>query len=92
MPRPFSGCQIKAEIKGFLLMYHLGQYKHWFLPNFEPKDPPEYTVTPSISKFIHTDFYSQDKKWFVGFFTEKWIDFGEVDTLECTLVKLQIFT
>ena len=26
MPRPLSGCQIKAEIKGFLLMYHLFLY------------------------------------------------------------------
>ena len=46
MPRPLSGCQIKAEIKGFLLVYRLFLYKHWFLPNFELKDFPEYTVTP----------------------------------------------
>ena len=26
MPRPLSGCQIKAEIKGFLLMYCLFLY------------------------------------------------------------------
>ncbi len=26
MPRPLSGCQIKAEIKGFLLMYRLFLY------------------------------------------------------------------
>ena len=36
MPRPLSGCQIKAEIKGFLLVYRLFLYKHWFLPNFDP--------------------------------------------------------
>ena len=48
MPRPLSGCQIKAEIKGFLLVYRLFLYKHWFLPNFELKDFPEYTVTPCI--------------------------------------------
>ena len=30
MPRPLSGCQIKAKIKDFLLMYPLFQYKHWF--------------------------------------------------------------
>ena len=38
MPRPHSGCQIKAEIKGFLLRHYLFQCKHWFLPNFELKD------------------------------------------------------
>ena len=26
MPRPLSGCQIKAEIQGFLLMYRLFLY------------------------------------------------------------------
>ena len=26
MPRPFLGCQIKAKIKGFLLMYRLFLY------------------------------------------------------------------
>ena len=46
IPRPLSGCQIKAEIKGFLLVYRLFLYRHWFLPNFELKDFPEYTVTP----------------------------------------------
>ena len=30
MPRPLSRCQIKAEIKDFLLKYHLFQYKQWF--------------------------------------------------------------
>ena len=29
MPRPLSGFQIKAEIKGFLLIYRLFQYKHF---------------------------------------------------------------
>ena len=48
MPRPLSGCQIKAEIKGFLLRYRLFQYKHWFLPIFELKDFPEYTFTPCM--------------------------------------------
>ena len=33
VPRPLSGCQIKADIKGFLLSYLLFQYKHWFCPN-----------------------------------------------------------
>ena len=48
LPRPLSGCQIKAEIKGFLLVYRLFLYKHWFLPNFELKYFPEYTVTPCM--------------------------------------------
>jgi hypothetical protein len=46
MPHPLSGCQIKAEIKGFLLMYRLFQYKHWFLPNFELKHFPDSPFTP----------------------------------------------
>ena len=48
MPRPLSGFQIKAEIKGFLLKYRLFQYKHWFFLNFELKDFPEYTFTPCM--------------------------------------------
>ena len=47
-PCPLSGFQIKAEIKGFLLMYRLFQYKHWFLPNCELKDFPELTFTPCM--------------------------------------------
>ena len=35
MPRPLLGCQIKAEIKGFLLMYHLFLYYQWFSQNIE---------------------------------------------------------
>ena len=35
MPRPFSRCQIKAEIKGFLLMYRLFLYYKWFFQNIE---------------------------------------------------------
>ena len=35
MPRPFLGCQIKAEIKGFLLMYRLFLYQQWFFQNIE---------------------------------------------------------
>ena len=46
MPRPFSGCQIKAEIKGYLLGSHLFHYRHWFFPNFELKDFPDLTSTP----------------------------------------------
>ena len=33
MPRPLSGCQIKAEIQGFLLMYRLFLYHQWFFQN-----------------------------------------------------------
>ena len=57
MPRPLSGCQIKAEIKGFLLVYRLFLYKHWFLPNFELKDFPEYTVTPC--RFVTYDIFEK---------------------------------
>jgi hypothetical protein len=46
VPNPLSGCQIKAEIKGFLLKCRLFQCKHWILPNFELKDFPELTFTP----------------------------------------------
>ena len=46
MPRPLLGCQIKAEIKDFLLMYRLFQYKNWFLPNFELKHFPDSAFTP----------------------------------------------
>ena len=35
LPRPLSGCQIKAEIKGFLLMYRLFLYYKWFFHNVE---------------------------------------------------------
>ena len=34
-PRPLSGCQIKAEIKGYLLMYRLFLYYQWFFQNIE---------------------------------------------------------
>ena len=35
MPPPFSGGQIKAEIKGFLLRCRLFQYYQWFFHNLE---------------------------------------------------------
>ena len=35
MPRPLLGCQIKAEIQGFLLMYRLFLYQQWFFQNIE---------------------------------------------------------
>ena len=34
-PRPLSGYQIKAEIKGFLLIYRLFLYQQWFFQNIE---------------------------------------------------------
>ena len=55
MPRPLSGCQIKAKIKGFLLRYRLFQYKHWFLPIFELKDFPELTFTP-CNIYVYSKF------------------------------------
>ena len=35
MPRPLLGCQIKAEIKDFLLRYCLFLYYSWFFQNIE---------------------------------------------------------
>ena len=35
MPRPLLGYQIKAEIKGFPLMYCLFLYYQWFFQNIE---------------------------------------------------------
>ena len=35
MSSPFSGCQIKAEIKGFLLVYRLFLYQQWCFQNIE---------------------------------------------------------
>ena len=35
MPHPLVGWQIKAEIKGFLLMYSLFLYYLWFFQNIE---------------------------------------------------------
>ena len=46
MPRPLSGCQIKAEIKGFLLRHRLLFYQQWFLPNFDLKRFPDSPFTP----------------------------------------------
>ena len=43
IPRPLSGCQIKAEIKGFLLMYPLFLYYLWFFQNIERRWIPEMT-------------------------------------------------
>ena len=37
MPRPLSVCQIKAEIKGFLLRYCLFLYYQWFFQNIEKR-------------------------------------------------------
>ena len=44
-------CQIKAEIKGFLLMYRVLKYKHWFPPNFELKHFPDSPFTPCTFNF-----------------------------------------
>ena len=55
MPRPLSGCQIKAEINGFLLKHRLFQHKHWFFPIFELKDFPELTFTPCTKYFCNSD-------------------------------------
>ena len=49
MPRPLSGCQIKAEIQGFLLMYRLFQYQQWFFQDIERRWIPEMTSAPCTS-------------------------------------------
>ena len=64
MPRPLSGCQIKAEIKGFQLMYRLLQCKHWFFPNFELKDFPELTFTPCIVNALGQNYQIQNLELF----------------------------
>ena len=35
MPRQLLGCQIKAEIQGFVLMHGLFLYYQWFFQNIE---------------------------------------------------------
>ena len=66
MPYPLLGCQIKAEIKDFLLKYCLFQYKYWFFPNFELKDFPEYTFTP----------YNSYRSWYRLLFCYKFGNFS----------------
>ena len=46
MPRPLSGCQMKAEIQCFLLMYGLFQYQQWFSQDIERPWIPEMTSAP----------------------------------------------
>ena len=46
MPRPLSGCQMKAEIQCFLLMYGLFQYQQWFFQDIERPWIPEMTSAP----------------------------------------------
>ena len=54
-----SRCQIKAEIKDFLLRYRLFQYKHWFFPNV-----PEYTFTPWIMQHFSAEGIIFFRKYF----------------------------
>ena len=51
-PCPLSGCQMKAEIKGFLLMYRLFLYYFWFFQNIEK----------GWRKFFETDYFRDFKK------------------------------
>ena len=46
MPRPLSGCQMKAEIQCFLLMYRLFQYQQWVCQDIERRWIPEMTSAP----------------------------------------------
>jgi hypothetical protein len=50
LPCQLSGCQIKAEIKGFFLVYCLFQYYQWFFHNFEVSKILEMTCAPCIIK------------------------------------------
>ena len=52
MPRPFLGCQIKAEIKGFLLRYHLFLYYSWFFQN----------IKKDWRKFFEKDYFGDFPK------------------------------
>ena len=46
MPRPLSGCQIKAKIKDFLLRYRLLLYQQWFFQNLVVSRILEMTAAP----------------------------------------------
>ena len=46
MPCPLSGCQIEAEIKGFLLRYRLFQLYQWFFQNISLNVFPDIAITP----------------------------------------------
>ena len=46
MPRSFLGCQNKAEIMGFFLVYRLFQYQQWFFHNLEVSKILEMTCAP----------------------------------------------
>ena len=47
MPRPLSGCQIEAEIKGLLMRSHLFLSYQWFFQNIEK----------SWRKFFEKDYF-----------------------------------
>ena len=58
IPRPLLGCQIKAEIKGFLLMYGLIQYQQWFFQDIERHWIPEMTSAPcSLNSFSFQRYF-----------------------------------
>ena len=64
-PCPLSGSQIKAEIKGFLLMYRLFLYYLWFFQNiekgwrkiFEKRLFPRYLKMTKIIKNISSSVF-----------------------------------
>ena len=87
---------MKAEIKGFLLMYRLFQYKHWFLPNFELKYFPlgrgallimprpllGCQIKAEIKGFLLVYRLFLYKHWFLPNFELK--DFPEYTVTPCT--------
>ena len=61
-------CQIKAEIKGFLLMYSVLKYKHWFFQNFELKHFPDSPVHSIFSESLIFNLWSFCSTLFHSFF------------------------
>ena len=69
-PRPLSGSQMKAEIKGFLLMYRLFLYYFWFFQNiekgwrkiFEKRLFPRFLKMKKIMKNISSSVFPFSEK------------------------------
>ena len=69
-PCPLSGSQIKAEIKGFLLMYRLFLYYLWFFQNiekgwrkiFEKRLFPRFLQMKKIMKNISSSLFQYSER------------------------------
>ena len=64
MPRPLSDCQIKAEIKGFLLRYRLFQYLQWFFHNLEASKILKMTSAPCTQSIVFVLFWYSEQFWY----------------------------